>query len=360
MDTSKYFKDLKVIELASVLAGPAVGMFFSELGADVIKVENKPGGGDVTRSWKLPVEDTECEYSAYFCSVNWQKKHFFLDLSQENDQSQVHEWIKAADVVISNFKTSSALKMRMDYATLKSINPTLIFAQIYSFEEENDVPAYDIVLQAETGFLSMTGEKDRLPVRMPIAMIDLMAAHQLKEGILLAMIEKYRTGIGAFVSVSLYDAALASLANQASNYLMTGVIPQRMGSQHPNIAPYGDVFISKDNQMLVFAVGTDVQFEKLCKVLGAESLLQYPGFVSNALRVIHRSELVTALQDKIILLNSDSIIAGCKQYHIPAGSIKDLKEVFARESAQRLVLTEKMHDGKTTKRVKTAVFKIRH
>ena len=360
MNTSAFFKDLKVIELSSVLAGPAVGMFFSELGAQVIKIENKPAGGDVTRSWKLPVEDPQCAYSAYFCAVNWQKEHHFLNLMLEKEQELVHQWIRSADVVISNFKSSSAQKMRMDYDFLKSINPGLIFGQIFSFDEEKEIPAYDIVLQAETGFLYMCGEKGQKPVRMPVAMIDLMAAHQLKEGILLALIEKYRSGKGAFVSVSLYDAALASLANQASNYLMTGTIPQPMGSRHPNIAPYGDVFVSKDGQMLVFAVGTDAQFERFCQMLDTAALLQNPLFKTNAQRVANRNELISALQEKIALLKRIDILNACRLNDIPAGSVKDMQEVFQEEAAQNLVLTEKMQDGKISKRIKSVVFKIRN
>ncbi|MFZ4545494.1 MAG: CaiB/BaiF CoA transferase family protein [Saprospiraceae bacterium] len=360
MELNHFFKDLKVIELASVLAGPAVGLFFSELGAEVRKVENVAAGGDVTRSWKLPVENPESDYSAYFCSVNWNKQHFFLDLMNESDQNLIHKWIKSSDVVITNFKESSSRKMRMDYQFLKTINPRLIFAQLFSYSETDSTPAYDIVLQAEAGFLSMTGEKDRPPVRMPVAFIDLIAAHQLKEGILLALLDRERTGSGALVSVSLYDAAIASLANQASNYLMTGFIPQPMGSQHPNIAPYGDVFTSKDNQRMVFAVGNDVQFSQLCDLLEAKELKNDPSYAINSKRVINRADLIDKLQNKISEFEMDTLINSCRNYNIPAGRVNDMQTVFQSSEAQKLVLEEKMVDGAISKRVKTVVFNLRH
>ena len=266
------FKNLKVVELASVLAGPAVGMFFAELGAEVIKIENATTGGDVTRKWKLPTESPNASQSAYYSSVNWNKQTIFADLTTETDQTKIHDLIKTADIIISNFNHQSAQKLKMDYDTLQKINPKLIFAQLTAYGENDDTPAFDVVLQAEAGFMYMNGEAEREAVKMPVALIDLLAAHQLKEGILVALLQRQQTGKGSFVTASLVESAISSLANQATNWLMGNHIPQRMGTMHPNIAPYGDVFYTADDKPIVLAVGTERQFENLCAVLNISEI----------------------------------------------------------------------------------------
>ncbi len=354
------FKNLRVIEFASVLAGPAVGMFFAELGAEVIKIENKPTNGDVTRSWKLPSEEKATAHSAYFCAVNWNKKHYFIDLQNDTDRKIVYEWLQDADVVISNFKKSSAEKMQLDYVFLQKINPKIIYAQLTSYGENDETPAFDIVMQAEAGFLYMCGEDGREPVRMPVALIDLLAAHQLKEAILVALLQRERSGKGAYVTVSLLDSALASLANQATNWLMAGHIPEPMGTMHPNIAPYGDIFYSKDKKAIVLAVGTERQFIQLCKVLNISYLIKKEQFENNAQRVKHRAELKVILQENIALFEQATLIQAFRTEGVPAGSIRNMQEVFEQENAKKLILEEKMPDGTLSKRVKTVVFEIRH
>lgn len=356
MELKGIFKDLKVVELASVLAGPAVGLFFAELGARVIKIENKTTGGDVTRSWKVPEEDPETAYSAYYCSVNWGKEVHFLNLQQEEDQAFVHGLIKDCDVVISNFKRSSAQKMQMDYDFLNTLNSRLIFGQIISFGGEDDTPAFDVVLQAEAGFLYMTGEPGRDPVKMPVALIDLLAAHQLKEAILLALLKRYMTGEGTFVSVSLFESAVASLANQATNWLMAGHIPQRMGTQHPNIAPYGDIFTTRDKKQVVVAAGTERQFQKLCEVLDFKHLLSDERFSSNAKRVKNRAALVEALQVGFLPFERNEILQHFREAGVPAAGIRNMREVFEHPLATNMILEEIMPDGRQSRRVRTVVF----
>ncbi len=354
----QFFKGLKVIELASVLAGPAVGMFFSELGAEVIKIENKSTGGDVTRKWKLPSEDKSAFHSAYYCSVNWQKRILLKNLQDESDRTEVLDLIKTADIVVSNFKPASAVKMGMDYESLRTINNQIIYAELTSYGKQDFTPAFDIVMQAEAGFLYMCGEPDRNPVRMPVALIDLLAAHQLKEGILLALLKKMRTGEGSFVTTSLLESAVASLANQATNWLMGNTIPQRMGSQHPNISPYGDVFLTKDNLPIVLAIGTEKQFQLLCKVLKVDSLKDDNRFNINTLRVKNRKELADELGKAIIHFDRKSLLNLLKKEGVPAGSIRNMKEVFELEQARDMILKETLEDGSETKRVKTVAFTI--
>jgi crotonobetainyl-CoA:carnitine CoA-transferase CaiB-like acyl-CoA transferase len=356
----KIFSHLKVIEFASVLAGPAVGMFFSELGAEVIKIENKPTGGDVTRTWKLPSESREKPYSAYFFSVNWQKKHFFLDLNDENDLKKVLEWVAEADIIISNFKISSSKTMGVDYESLKKINPKLIFAQLTSYGEDDETPAFDIVLQAEAGFLYMTGEPNRPPVRIPIALIDLLAAHQLKEAILIALLQRSQTGKGAYVTTSLLESAIASLANQATNWLNEGFIPQPMGTQHPNIAPYGDIFFTADNKPIVMAVGTEKQFFQMCKTLNKNELVEDIRFSKNAERVKNRIELNIEIQNAFEPYFQEDLLQKFKKEGVPAGKIRNMQEVFEQVKAQNMILEETLEDGKTSKRVKTIAFDIKN
>jgi crotonobetainyl-CoA:carnitine CoA-transferase CaiB-like acyl-CoA transferase len=359
MNTS-IFQDLKVIEFASVLAGPAVGMFFAELGAEVIKIENAPCNGDVTRSWKLPSEDNSLPYSAYFCSVNWQKKHYFLDLQVEKDRKLVYEWVASADIVISNFKLASAEKMGVDYKSLNQLNPALIYAQLTSFGEDDETPAFDIVMQAEAGFLYMTGEPESEPVRMSVALIDLLAAHQLKEAILIALYQRLKTGQGAYLTASLYDSAIASLANQATNWLMAQHIPERMGTMHPNIAPYGDIFYSADHKAIVMAIGTERQFQHCCKILKINELIEDIRFSTNAQRVKNRAALKALLQLAFSNFTQEELMTGFRKEGVPAGRIRNMKEVFENPKAAKMILEEKMEDGTISKRVKSVVFEIRH
>ena len=350
---------LKVVELAAVLAGPAVGMFFSELGAEVTKIENATTGGDMTRGWKLPSEPANWPYSAYFFSINWQKKHLFLDLSTPEGQAHTHALIREADVVVSNFKPSSARKMRMDAPTLRALNERLIFAQVQSFADpEDESPAFDMVLQAEAGFMYINGAPGEPPVKMPVALIDLLAAHQLKEAILLALWQRERTGKGSTVSVSLLESALSSLANQASNYLNTGYIPQPMGSRHPNIAPYGDVLYGADGQPLVLAVGTERQFERLCMALEVQHLLHDERFSVNSERVKHRAALLEVLAEVMARRNAADTLNLLHQAGVPAARIRNMQEVMELPAAQAMILEEVLPDGTVSKRLKTNAFRI--
>lgn len=353
-----FFKDLKIIELASVLAGPAAGTFFSELGANVIKIENKRTNGDVTRSWKLGSENKDSPMSAYYASVNWNKKSLFLDLTNENEKKQVHDLIKDADVVISNYKPGDDVKLQMDHETFKKINPTIIYAHLTGFGDNSTRTAYDLVLQAEAGYMHMNGTEQSGPLKMPIALIDIMAAHQLKEAILIALIKKLKTSEGSKITVSLFDSAIASLANQASSWLMLGNNPKAIGSLHPSIAPYGEIFTTKDEKKMVLAVGNNKQFELLCLILNLPNLLSDIKFAKNRERVINRKELFEILQKTIKTKNSDNLMNDLIRKDIPAGLIKSIKEVFESNDLSASILTESDKNNIKTGSVRTAVFKI--
>ena len=348
-------ENLTVIDASTVLAGPSVGTFFAELGATVIKVEN-PIIPDVTRSWKLENEDQESSISAYYASVNYLKTEVALDLKNPNEHTSFLERIKTADILISNFKHGDETKLGIEDETLHRINPRLIIGKINGFGEESDRVAYDLILQAETGFMSMNGTPKSGPVKMPVALIDVLAGHQLKEALLLALLERSTTGKGSVVSVSLYDAAVCSLINQASNYLMAGKIPERIGSAHPNISPYGELFTTFDGDTVTFAIGSNAHFVKLCQFLKLEQLTTDERFYENINRVKNRTALREIIDEKVKQLHTQDIIQTLIAANVPVAKVKDLQEVFEDEAAQSLI-REEQNSGKTTKRVTSIAFK---
>lgn len=348
-------KGLKVIDLSTVLAGPSVGTFFAELGAEVIKIEH-PKLGDATRNWKLPSEDSNTTISAYFSSVNYKKKYITADLKSKEGLALLLDMVKDADIIISNFKLGDVEKFGITDSILHNINPQLIIGKISGYGIDSSRVAYDLILQAESGFMSMNGTPESGPVKMPVALVDILAAHHLKEGILLSLYNRERTGKGDSISVSLYDTALASLSNQASNYLMTGHIPQRIGSKHPNIAPYGELFTTKDQETITFAIGSNLHFEKLCSVIGLEGIVNSEKFANNQKRVINRVELETIIQDKITAFTSSELLEQLIELNVPVGKVQDLHEVFSSEKAQKLIREEEI-DGVKTSRVTSIAFK---
>ena len=331
------FTGLKVIELASVLAGPGVGQFFAELGAEVIKIENSKTGGDVTRTWKGVGENTD-DRSAYFCSVNWGKKSVAVDLGTSEGNKLVQKLIASADVVIASYKPGDAEKLGVSYDQVKTKNQRLIYGQITGYGSDNDRVGYDAVIQAESGFMDLNGEKNGEPTKMPVALIDILAGHQLKEGLLLALLHRERTGEGGFVEVSLIQAAIASLANQATNWLVAGKLPTRQGSAHPNIAPYGESFLTKDGKRVLLAVGSDKQFKDLCDLLEQPNLFLLAEFSTNEARVIYRNQLNESLKVAIEKWKSDDLLPKLHAKKIPAGIIQNLQHVFEMPEAKQLVM----------------------
>lgn len=347
-------KDLIIIDASSVLAGPSVGTFFAELGAKVIKIEH-PNYGDVTRTWKTAKEKSDSSISAYFSSVNYKKEYRKLDLSDSEDNTTFKKLVSTADILLTNFKRGDDRKFGIEDNVLRELNPSLIIGKINGYGEESDRVAYDLILQAETGFMSMNGTPESGPVKMPVALIDVLAAHHLKEALLLALLERTKTKRGVSVSVSLYDAAVSSLVNQASNYLMSNLVAQRIGSLHPNIAPYGELFQTKDGATITFAIGSNTHFEKLCHLLSLEHLMLDPRFENNQSRVENRTILAEFIAEKCKERSSAEILAELEDANVPAGKITALDEVFAAKNAQRLI-REEIIDGIPTKRITSTVF----
>ncbi|MCW5909781.1 MAG: CoA transferase [Cyclobacteriaceae bacterium] len=328
--------DLKVIELASVLAGPSVGQFFAELGAEVIKVENLKTGGDVTRTWKGRDEQTD-DRSAYFCSVNWGKKSVAIDLSTAAGLKAVQKLAAKSDMVIASYKPGDAEKLGVSYQQLTAINPQLIYGQITGYGSDNDRVGYDAVIQAESGFMDLNGLPEGPPTKMPVALVDVLAAHHLKEGLLLALLKREKTGNGSCVEVSLIQAAISSLANQASNWLVAHKLPKRQGSAHPNIAPYGESFLTRDDKRILLAIGSDRQFLDLLVIL-ALNISEDVRFVTNQSRVIHRKELNELLTASISSFEADYLMQEIHRKKIPAGIIQSIDKVFEMEEARRILL----------------------
>lgn len=356
MKESDICKGLKVLDLSSVLAGPLTASFFAELGAQVIKIENKRNGGDVTRQWKLTSEDARFPWSAYYVSANYGKQVILLDLTLPAEREVLEGLISTSDLVISNFQKSVAQKLDLLPEIMHARYPRLIFAQLSAYTFDDARPGYDLIMQGETGWISMNGTDENHLAKLPVALIDILASHQMKEGILLALLQKASTGTGAVVHVSLFKSALSALANQASNYLNQQHIPSPIGTLHPNIAPYGDLFTSHDKIRFMLAVGSDDQFRKLAlslQITGNDFL----AFETNQIRVLRRTELHALLQSFFDGMAFTEISALLRNANIPYCNIKNMKEVFEDEMAQSMVLHQKFEE-KVMKSMRSVAFEI--
>jgi crotonobetainyl-CoA:carnitine CoA-transferase CaiB-like acyl-CoA transferase len=284
---------VKVLDLSRVLAGPYCAMVLADLGADVLKVEGP--GGDQTRRWGPPfVGDT----ATYFHGTNRNKWGLVLDLTANGDRDALAALVEEADIVIHNFTGSVAKKLGVDYESVASINPRVVCLEISGFgTEDPDRPGYDVIAQALTGMMSITGERDRPPSKVGVAISDLAAAMFGAVAIASALHARERHGRGARLHVSLYDATLALMANQTASWLLAGEETERMGTEHPSVVPYG-AYACKDGS-IVLAVGTDRQFSALCDVLGVHELALRPEFERNTARVAHRDELRAALEERL-------------------------------------------------------------
>ena len=352
----RLFKDIVVVEVANVLAGPMVGMFFAELGATVIKVENPTTQGDTTRQWKLPTENGESTVSAYFSCANWGKQSIGINFSNSEGRGILLDLVRRADVFLQSFKPGDERKFQLDYPTLKAINSRLIYAHITAYGTDDTRTGFDAILQAESGFTSINGDPDGPPTKMPVALIDLLLAHQLKQALLLALIERLQTGIGSYVTVSLLQCGLTALANQATNLLVAGTIPRRAGSEHPNIAPYGTVFHTADKQDIVLAIGTDPQFQALCTALDLPDAAHDVRFCDNQRRVVNRDSLNSLLAEQINQFRREDLLERLKRRRVPAGAVLAMDEVFEQPQAQALLIDGLQADGSPIRGVRTVAF----
>jgi crotonobetainyl-CoA:carnitine CoA-transferase CaiB-like acyl-CoA transferase len=318
---------LKVLELARVLAGPFAGQTLADLGADVIKVE-APAGDD-TRRWGPPWIDHAGERAAaYYHACNRGKRSITADFRTPEGRELVHRLAAQSDVLIENFKHGGLAKYGLDYDTLKTINPRLVYCSITGFGQTGpyaDYAGYDFIIQGMAGLMDLTGEPDGAPQKVGIAIADLLTGLYAVIAIQAALTQRSCLGQGQHIDLSLMDCLTGVLTNQAMNYLVTGDPPHRIGSAHPNIVPYQAFPVS--DGYLIIAVGNDRQYQRLVELLDLQAGRD-PKFASNAGRVEHRAELVPAIAAATRGWSRDDLLQACERHTIPAGPINTLADVF--------------------------------
>ena len=320
---------LKVIELARVLAGPWIGQTLADLGAEVIKIESPKG--DETRTWGPPFIEVDGEdLSAYFISCNRGKSSIVIDFNDEKDLSRLKALIADADILIENFKVGGLQKYGLDYESLSQQCPQLIYASVTGFGQTGPYAhraGYDYLIQGMGGIMDLTGAPDGAPQKMGVAFTDIFTGLYGVIGIQAALRHRDNTGEGQHIDLSLFDSIVGVLANQASNYLTTGVAPKRMGNAHPNICPYA-VFPASDGHVII-AVGNDGQFERLCDVLALGDLAQDDRFSTNQMRVHNRDALTTLIESATRARSQADLLAIFEAHTVPAAPINNLEQVFA-------------------------------
>ena len=328
---------LLVLDLSRVLAGPWVGQTLADLGAEVIKVE-RPVTGDDTRSWGPPfLKDRDGEptsESAYFACANRNKKSLTVDMTQPQGQDVIRRLAQRADILIENFKLDGLKQYGLDYASLRELNPRLIYCSITGFGQTGPYASragYDFLIQAMGGLMSITGQKDSEPGAGPqkvgVALTDILTGLYSTVGILAALSHRQRSGQGQRLDMALLDVQIASLANQASNFLVGGESPVRMGNAHPNIVPYQD-FPTRDGYMVI-AVGNDAQFTRLCQAAGHPEIASDPRYKSNKDRVQNRQALISLMKAFTVTRSTQEWITDLEVVGVPCGPINNLEQVFA-------------------------------
>lgn len=318
-------ENIKIVDLSRVLAGPFCTMILGDLGADVIKVEHVESG-DETRGWGPPFLSGE---SAYYLCANRNKQSITLNLKTKKGQEILHKLAASADVIVQNFKTGTLEKMGLGYEQLKQSNPRLIMASITGFGKTGpykDLAGYDYIIQAMSGLMSITGKEDGEPVKVGVAIADVLTGLYTAIGILSALNHRSQTGEGQEIDISLMDCQVSALINVASNYLCSGVIPKRMGNQHPNISPY-QVFTAKDGD-LVIAVGNDEQFKRFAAVLGRPDLAIMEKFIRNQNRLQNRDELIAIVEEILLGKSKKEWKELLDAAGIPNGPINTVAEMF--------------------------------
>jgi len=327
----KPLSGLKVLELARILAGPWCGQLLADLGAEVIKVE-RPDTGDDTRAWGPPfIADANGNAwgAAYFHATNRGKSSVAIAMDAPEGQQAIRALAAEADILIENFKVGGLAKYGLDYDSLKADNPRLIYASITGFGQDGPYAAragYDYIIQGMSGLMDITGEPEREPQKVGVAIVDILTGVYTATAILASLRGRDVTGQGCHIDMSLFDVATGVLANQAMNYLASGVSPSRLGNAHPNIAPY-QVFRVVDGHVII-AVGNDGQFQKLCAAIGATAIAADPDYRTNAQRVAVRLRLSDTLQPLLLRYTRADLLDRLEAAGVPAGPINRIEDVF--------------------------------
>ena len=328
---------IRVLDLSRVLAGPWAGQILADLGADVIKVE-RPVCGDDTRSWGPPFLKDETGQNtteaAYYLSANRNKQSVTIDFTRPEGQRLVRELVAKSDIVIENFKVGGLAAYGLDYASLKAVNPKLIYCSITGFGQTGPYAkraGYDFMIQGLGGLMSLTGRPDGDegggPVKVGVALTDILTGLYSTTAILAALAHRDQSGVGQYIDMALLDVQVACLANQAMNYLTTGVAPKRLGNAHPNIVPYRD-FPTADGDFIL-TVGNDSQFRKFAEVAGQSQWATDPRFLTNKLRVANRSELIPLIRQATVFKTTAQWVDELEAAGVPCGPVNDLAQVFA-------------------------------
>jgi crotonobetainyl-CoA:carnitine CoA-transferase CaiB-like acyl-CoA transferase len=353
---------LKVLELARILAGPWAGQILADLGAEVIKVE-RAGAGDDTRGWGPPyvtAADGGDLSAAYYHAANRGKRSIEIDFETERGQKVVRKLAARSDILIENFKFGGLKRFGLDYASLSTLNPRLIYCSVTGFGQDGPYApraGYDLLVQGMGGVMDLTGEPEREPSRVGIPVVDISTGVYSVVGILAALAEREKTGRGSHVDMALLDTIVGMLANQAMSFLITGIAPKRIGNGHPVVVPY-QVFPVADGHIIV-AVGNDGQFVKLCKVLGEPAIATEPAFLTNADRVRNRETLIPRLSALTAKFPKTDLIAQLEAVQVPAGPINTLADVFADPQViargLRLDMPSESAEGGTIPGVRTPI-----
>ena len=337
---------LRILDLSRILAGPWCTQLLADYGADVVKVA-KPGVGDDTRRWGPPFLDTADgdAVAAYFLCCNRGKRSLALDFTTADGQAVLHRLAAQADVLVENYLPGALARYGLDYASLAARNPRLIYCSITGFGQDGpnaQRAGYDAMIQAEAGLMSLTGTPEGGPMKVGIAVSDLMCGMYASSAILAALHERARTGRGCHLDLALFDCQVAWLANQGMNYLVGGVVPERHGTAHPNIAPY-QTFETADGHLML-AIGNDDQFRRFCAVAGLAGLADDPCFATNAARVAGREVLNALIAARLSESDTRDWLACFAAVEVPAGPVNDLAAVFAHpQIAARDLLVEQEH-----------------
>jgi crotonobetainyl-CoA:carnitine CoA-transferase CaiB-like acyl-CoA transferase len=328
----------KVLDMSRILAGPWAGQLLADLGADVIKVE-RPKCGDDTRSWGPPYlkdrDGKDTEDAAYFFCANRGKKSVTVDITCPEGQEIIRQLANQSDVLIENYKVGGLANYGLDYHSLSKNNPKLIYCSITGFGQTGpyaDLPGYDFLIQGMGGLMSVTGEPDDPkkeiggPTKVGVAVTDLFTGLYASNAIQAALIERQNSGLGQYIDLALLDVQAATLANQASNYLVGGLVPERLGNAHPNIVPY-QAFSTSDGHIII-AVGNDQQFSRLCDAIQRSDLANDERFITNGARVNNRKHLCDVIQQNLKQHGSAHWLEKLKQCSVPCGPINTIDQVF--------------------------------
>ena len=339
MSGPKLLDGIRVLDLSRVLAGPWSGQMLADYGADVIKVE-RPDAGDDTRAWGPPWwGDPAARMSSYYISANRGKRSIAIDIAQTEGADLVRQLAAEADVVIENYKVGQLARYGLHYAALSALNPKLVYCSVTGYGQTGPMAqaaGYDFAIQATGGLMSVTGEKDGIPGSQPqkvgVAVADLFTGVYATTAILAALIERGRSGRGRHIDAALLDVQVAMLANQASNHLVGGIVPKRMGNAHLNVVPY-QVFATLDGH-IVLAVGNDGQFARFCALVGQAELAKDPRFTTNSARIEHRDLLIPTLTEWMLQRSTQQWMDLLEPHAVPCAPILTLPGVFAHPQVQ--------------------------